>query len=318
LNEGRAGVDAGARLGISPRAGVATDVGNLRSHNEDAALTEQTVFAVADGMGGHAAGEVASAIAVESLRELAGRRELSADDIAEALATANRRILEAAENEPAQRGMGTTAAGVAVVSAGGPPHWAVFNVGDSRVYRVFEGEIELVTVDHSEVQELIDAGIITEEEAGWHPLRNIVTRSLGAPEPPVPDLWVFPPHPGEQFVICSDGLSNELSADDILALVSDASDPQAAADALVRAAVEAGGRDNVTAVVVALDPDQTGDAAGAGDARGAAGKAEAADAREVSDTTEAEDPGGAGDVGDAAGAGGMAEDFGRRLHRGEP
>lgn len=264
MSEGGARVDAGARLGISPRAGVATDVGNLRSHNEDAALAEQKVFAVADGMGGHAAGEVASAIAVESLRELAARQELSPDDITEVLATANRRILEAAENEPAQRGMGTTAAGVAVVSADGP-HWAVFNVGDSRVYRVFEGEIELVTVDHSEVQELVDAGIITEEEAGLHPLRNIVTRSLGAPEPPVPDLWVLPPHPGERFVICSDGLSNELSADDILALVSEAGDPQAAADALVRAAVDAGGRDNVTAVVVALDPDETGDAAEVGE-----------------------------------------------------
>jgi serine/threonine protein phosphatase PrpC len=246
-------VDPDAGVGISPRAGVATHVGTVRSHNEDAALAERTVFAVADGMGGHAAGEVASAIAVDTLRELAAQPVRSADDIAEAIAVANRRILDAAARQPAQRGMGTTTAGLVVVSAGGSEHWAVFNVGDSRVYRVFEGRVELITVDHSEVQELLDAGVITPHEAEHHPMRNVVTRSLGAPQPPAPDLWVFPPIPGERFVICSDGLSNELSAEQIGSLVAEVDEPKAAAERLVRAAVDAGGRDNVTAVVVALD-----------------------------------------------------------------
>ncbi|HET7278034.1 MAG TPA: protein phosphatase 2C domain-containing protein [Dermatophilaceae bacterium] len=236
------------------RAGAATDVGRVRAHNEDAALAEGMVFAVADGMGGHAAGEVASGITVEALRELAGRRGLRPDDVIGALATANQRILERAARQPDQRGMGTTAAGIAVVSAGGSDHWAVFNIGDSRVYRIVDDQIQLVTVDHSEVRELIDAGVITEAEAAVHPLRNVVTRSLGSRPMPTPDVWVFPPHPGERFVICSDGLSNELSAAAILDLASSADDPQQAAEALVHGAVQAGGRDNVTAIVVALDP----------------------------------------------------------------
>jgi protein phosphatase len=150
--------------------------------------------------------------------------------------------------------MGTTATGLAVVSAGGSDHWAVFNVGDSRVYRFVGGELSLVTVDHSEVQEMVDAGLITEQEALRHPLRNVVTRSLGTEVMPTPDVWVFPPYPGERFVICSDGLSNELSLDDIRRIVAGVDDPQEAAVALVRAAVDAGGRDNVTVIVVALDP----------------------------------------------------------------
>jgi protein phosphatase len=140
-----------------------------------------------------------------------------------------------------------------VVSAGGSDHWAVFNVGDSRVYRLIGEELSLLTVDHSEVREMVDAGLITEEQALRHPLRNVVTRSLGTETMPTPDLWVFPPHPGERFVICSDGLSNELSLQDIRRVVLEVEEPQQAAEALVRAAVDAGGRDNVTAIVVALD-----------------------------------------------------------------
>ena len=117
----------------------------------------------------------------------------------------------------------------------------------------FDAGLNLVTVDHSEVQEMMDAGLLTAEQAARHPLRNVVTRSLGTEVAPVPDLWVFPPSPGERFVICSDGLSNELSREQIRRIVADVDDPQQAAVALVAAAVEAGGRDNVTAIVVALD-----------------------------------------------------------------
>lgn len=187
------------------RAGAATDVGRVRDHNEDSLLVTASVFAVADGMGGHAAGEVASRIVTETLEELAERERIVPDDIVAALALANTRLLESAARHPEQTGMGTTATGLSVVSAGGSDHWAVFNVGDSRVYRLVDAELNLVTVDHSEVQEMIDAGLLTPEQAARHPLRNIVTRSLGTEVTPVPDLWVFPPSPGERFVICSDG-----------------------------------------------------------------------------------------------------------------
>ena len=239
--------------GLTLRVGSATDVGRVRDHNEDALVAEGAVFAVADGMGGHAAGEVASGIVVETLRGLSGRAVLVRDDVATALADANEQMLRSVARHPEQRGMGTTAAGLAVVAAGGSAHWAVFNVGDSRVYRYVDGRLQLVTVDHSEVRELVDAGLITEAEAARHPLRNVVTRSLGSDSMPAVDLWVFPPHVGERFLICSDGLNGELGDDQIATLLGDHEDPHDAAVALVDAAVAAGGRDNVTVVVVALD-----------------------------------------------------------------
>ena len=245
--------------GLVVRAGAATDVGRVRKHNEDSLLADRSVFIVADGMGGHAAGEVASGIVTQTVGQLAQAGTRRREDLVAALALANRRILESVARHPEQTGMGTTATGLAVVNAGGSDHWAVFNVGDSRVYRYLDGHLRLVTVDHSEVRELIDAGLITEDEAARHPLRNVVTRSLGSEPPPSPDVWVFPPHPGERFVICSDGLSGELRLEQIRDLVTDYDDPQACAEALVAAAVEAGGRDNVSVVVVALDDDDDGD-----------------------------------------------------------
>ena len=239
--------------GLRLRVGAATDVGRVRDHNEDALLAEGAVFAVADGMGGHAAGEVASAIAVDTLRGLTVRDGLVGDDIVAALASANEQMLRSVAAHPEQTGMGTTAAGLAVVTADGSAHWAVFNVGDSRVYRFVDGRLRLVTVDHSEVRELVDAGLITEAEAARHPLRNVVTRALGSASMPAVDLWVSAPQVGERFVICSDGLTGELADDQIAALVANHDDPQEAAVALVGAAVAAGGRDNVTVVVVALD-----------------------------------------------------------------
>ena len=239
--------------GLTLRVGSATDVGRVRGHNEDNLVADGAVFAVADGMGGHAAGEVASAIVVDSLRALAGRAVLVRDDVVAALADANEQILRSVARHPEQTGMGTTAAGLAVVSAGGSAHWAVFNVGDSRVYRYVDGRLRGVTVDHSEVRELVDAGLITEAEAARHPLRNVVTRSLGADSMPAVDLWVFPPQVGERFLICSDGLNGELSDDHIAALLGEHEDPHDAAVALVDAAVDAGGRDNVSVVVVVLD-----------------------------------------------------------------
>ena len=241
--------------------GVATDVGRVRQHNEDSARVVGTVFVVADGMGGHAAGEVASGIATDALIELAERPVLQARDIVEQLTEANRRILESAARRPEQTGMGTTVAGLALVSGGGgSQHWVVFNIGDSRVYRLLDGHLSQVTVDHSEVQELVDRGIITAEQAQHHPGRNVITRSLGRDPMGQVDHWVFPPYPGEAFVICTDGLSNELGLPDIEAVLLDVADAQEAADELVRRAVQAGGRDNVTAIVVTLEAhDSAGD-----------------------------------------------------------
>ena len=239
--------------GLTLRVGAATDVGRARDHNEDCPLAAGGLYLVADGMGGHAAGEVASRIAVETVQEVTSRAVVVRDDVVRALTEANDRILRSVARHPAQTGMGTTAAGLAIVSQGGSSHWAVFNVGDSRVYRLATGRMEPVTVDHSEVRELVDAGLITEAEAARHPLRNVVTRSLGSDTMPAVDLWVFPPQPGERFLVCSDGLNGELSDAQISHLLSTHEDPQDAAEALVRAAVDAGGRDNVTVVVVALD-----------------------------------------------------------------
>ena len=182
--------------GMVVRAGAATDVGRVRKHNEDSLLADRSVFMVADGMGGHAAGEVASGIVTQTVGHLAEADTRRREDIVAALALANRRILESVARHPEQTGMGTTATGLAVVNAGGSDHWAVFNVGDSRVYRYLDGQLRLVTVDHSEVRELIDAGLITEAEAARHPLRNVVTRSLGSEPAPSPDVWVFPAAPG--------------------------------------------------------------------------------------------------------------------------
>lgn len=238
--------------GTSPAiaVGLASDIGRVRSLNEDSAVAVGTVYVVADGMGGHAAGEVASSIAVETVVALSERDSLQVRDVVDQVGEANRRILASAARHPEQTGMGTTIAGLAVVSVGGSRHWAVFNLGDSRVYRLLDGHLSQVTVDHSEVWELVERGLITPEEAAVHPGRNVVTRSLGRDPMGTVDTWVFPPYPGEVFVLCSDGLSNELDRAAIERVVCEIDDAGSAARELVRLAVEAGGRDNVTAIVV--------------------------------------------------------------------
>lgn len=156
--------------------------------------------------------------------------------------------------------MGATITGIALIEYGGTPHWLVFNVGDSRVYRVADGRATQLTVDHSEVAELVALGRITPLEARHHPLRHIVTRSLGVDPPPVPDVWIFPPSAGgDVFVACSDGLTTELDDDRIGAVASAGASPGGTAEELVREAVESGGRDNVTVVVLAAAPSDVDD-----------------------------------------------------------
>jgi PPM family protein phosphatase len=236
------------------RSGSATHVGRVRDHNEDSLIAQGMVFAVADGMGGHAAGEVASHLAIEALAHLAEQPPAQTEDVVRVLREANRRILESQAQSPEQRGMGTTVAGLTVVDAGGREHWVVFNIGDSRVYRLADNRMSLVTRDHSEVRELLDAGLIDADEASRHPMRNVITRSLGSDPAPSPDVWVLPPTPGERFVVCSDGLSGELDDREIMLVARQYADPQVAADELVAAAVRAGGRDNISVVVVSVDP----------------------------------------------------------------
>jgi serine/threonine protein phosphatase PrpC len=246
------GADTGLNQPVQIEAGAASDTGRVRESNEDAWVVLGHLFAVADGMGGHAAGEVASELAVAALRRLADRPTLTVEDVREALAEANRSIVAEGRADRRKAGLGTTVSGIALVEADGAPHWLVFNVGDSRVYRIEGDTATQLTVDHSEVEELVAAGLISPEEAQVHPLHNVITRSLGMTVTPEPDVWLFPVQDGDAFVACTDGLTNEVDDAVIGRVAAGAGTAQDAADALVAAAVDAGGRDNVTVVAVRL------------------------------------------------------------------
>ncbi|GAA4251212.1 PP2C family protein-serine/threonine phosphatase [Dactylosporangium darangshiense] len=222
------------------RAGAATDVGKVRRRNEDSALAGRGVFAVADGMGGHAAGDVASRIAVEALHRLdesSGATGVGPLDVRDVIVQANADILAAAAADPAQGGMGTTAAGLCLGIVDGDECWIVFNVGDSRVYRFAGGALEQLTVDH-----------VAPEAVTMR--RGVITRALGTDPGPRPDLWVRTAVAGERYLVCSDGLPLEVTDEEVTAVLAACEDPAQAAEELVRRAVLAGGRDNVTVVVV--------------------------------------------------------------------
>jgi len=239
--------------------GAATSVGRVRQVNEDRFLAVPPLFVVADGMGGHGSGDVASTIAIEEMCACAALRPLFTEAVLTALEQANRHIIE---RDEATR-MGTTVTGLAGLETAGGDHLMVFNIGDSRVYRLAGHRLEQLTVDHSEVQELVLAGVITREQARTHPRRNVVTRALGSQSGMLPDHWLLPAVTGDRYLICSDGLFSELPDDVILPLLA-AGVPQQAAEALVAAACNAGGHDNVTVVVVDIDADD--DAAAADEA----------------------------------------------------
>lgn len=232
--------------------GALTDVGRTRKLNEDAVLAMAPVFLIADGMGGHAAGEVASALAVDVFGALATvDRPLTTAAVLTAIRTANDAIVRAGASSEATAGMGTTAVGLAVVRADGADQLLGFNVGDSRLYR-YDGLLGLrqLSTDHSLVQELIDRGDIRPEEARAHPQRNVITRMLGTPEAVEPDTWLLAVAPGDRFLICSDGLTTEVTDDQIAAVLAEHRDPRVVAGRLVEAALAHGGRDNVTVIVV--------------------------------------------------------------------
>ncbi len=228
--------------------GSATDAGLRRRVNEDSFIAVPPLFLVADGMGGHRAGDVASATAIEEFAGLAGRASVGVDDVRAALRRARRRIDALAAGEGA--GAGTTITGVVIADVDGEGYWLAVNLGDSRTYRLSEGEFEQVSVDHSVVQELIDAGELDPAAAASDRRRNVITRAIGAGSDAEADYWLLPAEAGDRILICSDGLSGELHADEIHAVLLAESDPQAAATRLVHEAMLRGGRDNITAVVV--------------------------------------------------------------------
>ena len=254
--EGRAGADAVSGSNEFISWGARSDVGLVRGHNEDSFLLRTPLFVVSDGMGGHAAGEVASSIAVETIGE---RAPGTADDVllGAAVEAANANVIKAAEEGVGKPGMGCTATAVLIEKN----HMAVAHVGDSRAYVLHHGTLVRITHDHSYVEELVDAGEITADEARTHPSRSIITRALGSDPDMYADHFSLEVNDGDRIILCSDGLSSMISDSEIESLSVSSATPQQAADNLVAAALTAGGADNVTVVVVDVVDDGLADAA---------------------------------------------------------
>jgi protein phosphatase len=225
-----------------------TDTGHKRQANEDSAVVGFPIFAIADGMGGHSAGDRASAIVVERLGRERGAAFLDLARLESAIVEAAHDIDALGDGMPA--GVGTTLTGAALVVDDGEPVFAVFNIGDSRVYRFENNELTQLTVDHSVVQELVDAGMLERRDAEHHPEANVITRAIGFHDDPDPDVWAVPAHAGLRLLMCSDGLTKEVGDDRIRLHLAAGMPPGETAAALVDAALAAGGRDNVTVVVV--------------------------------------------------------------------
>ena len=236
---------------IADRAGV-TDPGRKRRRNEDSFVLQPPLFAVADGMGGAQAGELASRLAAAALREYHNADDLDAENrVTAIIQEANRRVYERARSDADASGMGTTVTAALVDG----DRVAIGHVGDSRAYRIRGGELEQLTQDHSVVADLMRSGRLTPEEAGSHPQRSVITRALGTdPEVDV-DTIAVDAEPGDVFLLCSDGLTTMVDDDAILRMVVEAANLEAAGKALVKAANRRGGEDNVTVVLFAVGED---------------------------------------------------------------
>jgi protein phosphatase len=222
----------------------------VRQNNEDALLvgegTDETLFAVADGIGGFEAGEVASSIAIDVLKRLQPD-----DSFEQAIREANRRILAAGRGDEKLSGMGTTVVAVRFGGTQAEPVAEVAHVGDSRAYLVRDGEVRPVTEDHSLVAELVRSGDLTRAQAAEHPQKNLITRALGADEEVDVDTAVLPIEAGDRVLLCSDGLSDMVPEARISEIVRESpDDPERASRSLLSAALEAGGNDNITVVIV--------------------------------------------------------------------
>ena len=234
-----------------------TDVGRQRSANEDSLVVSPPLFAVADGMGGAKAGEVASAVAVEAVESAQESGEPTEAQLAGIVREANRRIYDLAVADESRRGMGTT---LTLAKVHGDDV-SLAHVGDSRAYRLREGELKQVTRDHSLVAELERSGQITAEAAEHHPQRSIITRALG-PEPDVEvDTYTLAGREGDLFLICSDGLTSMISDDEVGSILRSAGSLNDAADELIRAANQSGGKDNITVILFRLGEEEAGDGA---------------------------------------------------------
>ncbi len=224
--------------------GATSDKGLVRAHNEDAWLAGDTLFLVADGVGGHSAGDIASRAVVDALRPLANQ-QLTSTDLHKALEAARTQVtnLDRPGRQP-----GSTVVGVGLIEQYGVEYWMFFNIGDSRAYLLRDSELEQITVDHSRYQELKESGKAADESVG----RNVITKAIGAGVrgPLLADQWLVPARAGDRVLLCSDGLTTEVSDQLIAATLLSHSEPKQAAEELVRSALIAGGHDNVTALVV--------------------------------------------------------------------
>ena len=255
-----------------------SEVGLVRGHNEDSFAAEPPLFVVADGMGGHEAGEVASAIAVESvLRAAPGHTDPDALDAA--VRQANLAVIEAARDGRGKPGMGTTMTAATIEG----DELVVAQVGDSRAYLLHDGALQRLTRDHSLVAELVQQGRITEEEARYHPQRSVITRALGSDPTMRPDVYSLNVVAGDRLMLCSDGLYSMVDDARIADVMRAQPDPQGCCDMLVNEAISNGGLDNVTVVVV--DPLVECDDAAAGAAAGSSAADAASGSREAAGTT---------------------------------
>jgi protein phosphatase len=232
-------------LGVVDEAGL-TQTGHVRHNNEDSYLIRGDLFMIADGMGGAAAGEVASAMCAEAFAEIDLIRSRGDDALRRAVTTANGRIHERAATDPDAAGMGTTVTAALVERDG---RIAFANVGDSRAYLLRDGALQRLSQDHSVVAELVASGQISEQEAGTHPQRNVVTRVLGAEASVQVDTFWLEAQDGDLILLCSDGLTDMVSEDDLARLLATEGDCDSIARELVRAALAGGGEDNVTVVL---------------------------------------------------------------------
>lgn len=228
--------------------GAVTDRGRRRDVNQDAVLAHYPLFVVADGMGGHIGGEIASASAVARLTTVAESGKVTPKVIEKALKTAVKDIVS--HPETTDEATGTTVTGVYLDTSSSEPHWVTMNIGDSRVYLLRDDSLVQITTDHSVVQELVAAGRLSPEEAESHPYGNVITRALGPSDGVEPDYVRLDVVDGDRFVICSDGLTKELTDYGIKHFLAEHDDPAAAVDAMLDASLENGGRDNISIIVL--------------------------------------------------------------------
>ncbi|HWI32638.1 MAG TPA: protein phosphatase 2C domain-containing protein [Microbacterium sp.] len=224
-----------------------THTGRRREVNQDAVLAAYPLFVVADGMGGHIGGEIASASTIGRLEAMVAKGPVTTQGIEKALVHAVKDIVS--HPETTDEGTGTTLTGVFLDTDDGDA-WVTLNIGDSRVYLLRDGTIDQITTDHSVVQELVAAGRLSPEEAESHPYGNVITRAVGPSEAVKPDYVRLDVVDGDRFVICSDGLTKELTDYGIGHFLKEHDDPEGAMEAMLAAALENGGRDNITIIVL--------------------------------------------------------------------